>query len=360
MKTKQIVSRWLGLLAILVAPAVYAESATDVSPICTTVFMEHGPRTLLSRGSYCQRSGPIERTLVAADGSHAGFVEIEAFAYSDNPLNKLSWDVKFRFRTKVVADEWTGLQIKPFVECGSKCSVTSAAAVNLVPGGLSDEVSVTITPNMGSDNPLRFQPSVLYRTARPGDSIESGPSAVFHEGDTFVPAIRCDVDLARKGTKGCVYPEAPAVFRTIKTTDPEVDESAQHIKEAQAKGWPGKYVARKDGSILPDAWESKRLKRTRDVDLIQRNRRESLKQCIAKFGEIKEPCTVGDDPDTELTACDCDEYPFASTQEGAAQGNVSVKRISSNDNRLARTRLGNFFASQRVLDDEDFYINIDE
>lgn len=360
MKTRMAISRYLGLLAIFIAPAVYAESATDVSPICTTVSMEHGPRTLLSRGSYCQRSGPIERTLVAADGSHVGFVEIEAFAYSDNPLDKLSWDVKFRFRTKVVADEWTGLKIKPFVECGSKCSVTSAVAVNLVPGGLSDEVSVTITPNMGGDNPLRFQPLVLYRTARPVDSIESGPSAVFHEGYTYVPTIRCDVDLARKGTKGCVYPEAPAVFRALKTTDPEVDESAQHIKEAQAEGLPGKYVAREDGSILPDSRESKRLKRTRDIHLIKRNRRESLKQCIAKFGEIKEPCTVGDTPDTELTACDCDEYPFVSTQEGAAQANVSVKRISSGDNRLTGMRLGNFFTSQRVLDEEDFYINIDE
>ncbi|MFD1972422.1 NucA/NucB deoxyribonuclease domain-containing protein [Trinickia caryophylli] len=91
------------------------------------------------------------------------------------------------------------------------------------------------------------------------------------------------------------------------------------------------------------------------------NRRDALKQCIANFGDLKEPCTVSDDPDAEPTACDCDEYPFASTQDGASRrSDASVKKIDSSDNRRTGSRLGHFYAGQRVLDDEGFYVSIDE
>ncbi|WP_265923374.1 NucA/NucB deoxyribonuclease domain-containing protein [Cupriavidus nantongensis] len=50
--------------------------------------------------------------------------------------------------------------------------------------------------------------------------------------------------------------------------------------------------------------------------------------------------------------CDCDEYPFASTYEGAFQNRetTSAKYILSSDNRAVGSALSAFYSRQRVLD----------
>lgn len=342
------------------APAAHAESATDVSPICTTVFQETGPRTLLGRGAYCHRSDVIERELVSEDKTRRARAEIHAYAYSDNPTNKPSWDVKFRFRTKLVSGDWEGMQIKPAIDCGGKCTVAPHAGVALVPGGLSEELVVTMNPDLSIDNPLVIRPSVEYKIARSGDSFDDGPSLTSHTGMGYVPQLRCDSGLARANSKGCVYPDAPAVLRSIKTTDPRVRESAEHIREAQASGLPGKYVAKGDGSILADTWAAKPLKRTRNALKITANRQAAVKMCKEKYQE-ELACGTSSDADTPLPGCSCDEYPFASTQTRDELGDAfSTKRITASDNSLAGTMLGNFYTSARVLDEEDFYVSIDE
>ncbi|MFI1094469.1 NucA/NucB deoxyribonuclease domain-containing protein [Streptomyces sp. NPDC020917] len=63
---------------------------------------------------------------------------------------------------------------------------------------------------------------------------------------------------------------------------------------------------------------------------------------------------------------DCDEYPFASTLEGAANWgnfrNYVVKPIGSKDNQDAGTQLGEFYAEQRILGDnginDPFYVAV--
>ncbi|WP_327040983.1 PKD domain-containing protein [Micromonospora ureilytica] len=65
-------------------------------------------------------------------------------------------------------------------------------------------------------------------------------------------------------------------------------------------------------------------------------------------------------PDTSYQ--DCDEYPFASTSEGAANTNwdFSVKAVNLSQNRRAGRRLGEYFSSDRILqyDRDAFYVNI--
>ncbi|TAM49667.1 MAG: hypothetical protein EPN57_24730 [Paraburkholderia sp.] len=197
-----------------------------------------------------------------------------------------------------------------------------------------------------------------FRIVRTGESFEDGQSKGIYQGNGYgyVPDIRCDEGLARRGTMGCVYPEAPAIFSGISASDPLVKESAVHIREAQASGKPGMFVARDDGSILPDSSASP-LSRTRDGALITENRKAARKQYVEQYAE--EPvCEVTVDPDEPPGPCNCDEYPFASTNEGASRAAFSVKRIDSADNQQAGTRLGNFYTSQRVLDRDPFYVTI--
>ncbi|MGN6083482.1 NucA/NucB deoxyribonuclease domain-containing protein [Trinickia sp.] len=346
------------LVAIAGSPIAAAESATDVSPICTTVFNEAGPRTLLSRSAYCFRSNVMEFSSDNPERTNRTKVDVEAYMYSDNALNQLSWDVKLRFRTHPREGAWVPLQLKPYIECGGKCTSTSAPTIDLVPGGLTSEVTITLTPMMEGKNLMEFQPFVEYRIVRTGESFEDGQSMANFPSGTYshIPKIRCDVGLARRGTKGCVYPAAPAVFSGISASDPDVDESAIHIREAQAAGRRGKFVAAGDGSILPGS-DASELTRTRSQKLIKENRDEARKRYVEQYAE--EPvCELTTDPDEPPGPCNCDEYPFASTNEGASRGEFSVKRIDAKDNQRAGARLGNFFTSQRVIENDKFYVDI--
>jgi hypothetical protein len=197
----------------------------------------------------------------------------------------------------------------------------------------------------------------FYRVVKSGESFEDGPSAVT-VGLGYVPTIRCDVGLAKTGTQGCVYPEAPAIMTSVKTDNPNVDESALHIKEAQAAGRPGRYASPSDGSIKP-AFGSAELTRLRNEQARKNNRAVSKTQCIAQYGKVNGLCDFTGDPDETPTNCDCDEYPFAATNQGADGNEFSVKRIDASDNRRAGALFGCFLASQRVLDGEKFYIDVE-
>ena len=350
------VAACLGLIGA--SPLAHAESATDVSPICTSVFNEDGPRTLLGRGAFCYRTSVMEYRSSSVDRTSTTDADVEAYVYSDNPSNDLSWNVTFRFRTKHVGGEWVPLQLKPYIDCAEKCTVTEAPAIDLVPGALTSESAVTLTPTMSGENPMTFTPVVEYRIVRAGESFDDGQSMAHYRGTGFgfIPTIRCDDGLARRGTKGCVYPEAPAIFRGVSLSDPGVRESAIHIREAQAAGLRGKYEPAGDGSILASS-RIDPLTRTRDRTLIYDTRAAARKKYVEQYAE--EPiCELTDDPDEPPGPCNCDEYPFASTGEGASKGTVSVKRISSADNQLAGTRLGNFYTSGRVLHGDAFYVDI--
>ncbi|WP_229828953.1 NucA/NucB deoxyribonuclease domain-containing protein [Streptomyces massasporeus] len=57
---------------------------------------------------------------------------------------------------------------------------------------------------------------------------------------------------------------------------------------------------------------------------------------------------------------ECDEYPFASTQEGSTKGDnrFSVRLIDGKDNRKSGERLNEMYTLNRVLNDDPFYVKI--
>ncbi|WP_242538499.1 NucA/NucB deoxyribonuclease domain-containing protein [Trinickia acidisoli] len=356
--------RWM--LACSVALCLFtnarADSALDVSPACTTAVQTTTNDSLLSRGAFCQRSEPLEYVITDETNAQVGRVEIDAYAYSDNPLNRLEWPLKFRFRTRLVSGTAAGLQIKPIVECGDDCTVAPNAGVPLAIGGLSSEVVVILTPNMKGEKMLELRPYVEYKVAKTGDSFEDGPSVLPFYGKAHVPDIRCDIGLAKAKTRGCVYPDAPAIMRSVKTNDMAVDESAVHIRDAQAAGMPGKFISRGDGTIRESS-DARPLTRLRDQEQRKKNRNASKDQCVVQYGKVNGQCTFTGDPDDEPSNCDCDEYPFAVTSQGASEKEFgkgfSVKRIDSGDNRRSGARLGCFLASQRVLDGEKFFVDVE-
>jgi hypothetical protein len=55
---------------------------------------------------------------------------------------------------------------------------------------------------------------------------------------------------------------------------------------------------------------------------------------------------------------DCDEYPFKSTYEGAANNPYSIRMINSGQNQAGGSALGAFLGDNRILDHDPYTVLI--
>lgn len=142
--------------------------------------------------------------------------------------------------------------------------------------------------------------------------------------------------------KGAVFTEARVELK-MSLKDPEVDQSARHILDAQKlpertfPSWPGKAV--------PGATEPlhRRVDRKEQND----NRDITIATCNDVWGDYKGG------------KLECDEYPFSSTYEGAAKGDsrYSARLIDGPDNRKGGERIQKLYEESRLLDNDAFYVN---
>ena len=135
---------------------------------------------------------------------------------------------------------------------------------------------------------------------------------------TQTAPVRCDNMLPGRGP-GCVFEVIPELNYSLSGPYPEL---AAHIRDAQQSGLPG------GSSTRP-------LHRLTDSDMREKNRNTSC------------PSSLTRPPGT-----DCDEYPFASTWEGAATGSGGFSRrfIDSTQNRLGGSALATFYNKNRVIE----------
>lgn len=143
--------------------------------------------------------------------------------------------------------------------------------------------------------------------------------------------------------QGTVFVEAES-FYELSLSDPAVQETAQHISDAQNNPWMTfpSWV----GKSTPG--EDEPLHRVLDQEIRDDNRAEVRRTCLDIWG------------DYDGSQLNCDEYPFASTYEGAAFGDdrYSARLIDAADNQEAGRRLGQIFRQNRVLDGDPFYVRI--
>ncbi|MCU4416070.1 NucA/NucB deoxyribonuclease domain-containing protein [Acinetobacter bereziniae] len=361
---------FLGALNTIVVTAYTlesdSESALDVSPACQKVG-DGAFNSLNSRTSFCQK---FEQTLdlYDAQGSYANTVNFTGYVYTEenNPTNTLIWPVKFKFRTTYTNLAGPLAHIAPRLECGTTDGVLDCQQLGGMPSvvlnpGLSPEL--TVQTNMNMNNRENSRHSFESLEIRANYNIVGQPIDVgsYYISSDKIPVVRCDVNQARANSSGCIFEKAPAVLRTINISIPEVDESALHIRDAQNSGLPGKFISEVD-SIFPDKSLSKPLTRLRDWTARNNNRKHSLAICKAQDNSYSESCDPAGDPDDPEVSCQCDEYPFAATYQGGdalENPGVSVRRIEASDNKSAGARLGVFYTQQRILDGDEFYINVE-
>jgi hypothetical protein len=172
-----------------------------------------------------------------------------------------------------------------------------------------------------------------------------------------LPRLRCDKGLAQIATKGCVFHEAAAVY-VLKSSDPAVSEAAEHIREAQALGSPGKFLLKPLTRAFASTTDSanrglQRFKNSEDFDKPNNNAACAAPTSIFRTSVVNKSFSCALDPQK----CQCDEYPFNSTWQGAAyeRSSTSVKLINGRQNLNAGgTTLTNFYKYQRLLDLADY------
>ncbi|MFP8903927.1 NucA/NucB deoxyribonuclease domain-containing protein [Streptomyces atacamensis] len=173
-----------------------------------------------------------------------------------------------------------------------------------------------------------------------------GANSVEMGGNGF----RCD-SATYVYNKGCVFDLVIELWYDLSVSNPDVDETAYHIYEAQY--WPDRTVPSWEGKTVPGSIDSSEpLTRVyHDKSLRDANHRKAVSTCRQYFGD-----------DYAQRGLDCDEYPFQSTLQGAAAGDnrYSARALTSSDNQNAGNLLGQWYGSQRILDGDPFYVAIIE
>lgn len=146
--------------------------------------------------------------------------------------------------------------------------------------------------------------------------------------------FRCDSATYLAGGRGCVFDLVTERWSGLSVKNSAVDSVAKHIRAAQrTAGMPGSTSS---GRPL------ERLKSEYAPETVGANRSAARRACS----------TLRPKPGTQ-----CDEYPFASTREGGSSGGpFSVRRVNDSDNVRAGGKLVQWYSSQRMLHQDDFYV----
>ncbi|WP_327258108.1 NucA/NucB deoxyribonuclease domain-containing protein [Streptomyces sp. NBC_01244] len=148
-----------------------------------------------------------------------------------------------------------------------------------------------------------------------------------------------------------IFSDKYAALWDYTRSDPAVNEVAQHIYDAQTNPestYPpkvGKSIPGRIGSGRPlhyaanVVWDVENYQRRKDNTTAKNNACKALSPSGTPVGK------------------ECDEYPFASTMEGAGlgDGNFSVRYVTSSDNNTAGQWLATWYKDERVINREGFY-----
>ncbi|REF00567.1 deoxyribonuclease NucA/NucB [Thermomonospora umbrina] len=131
-----------------------------------------------------------------------------------------------------------------------------------------------------------------------------------------------------------------------RTDDKNVNETASHIWVACNQPW-NTHPKIKQSKVIPGCSANFPLHRLVNKTRQKSNRGKARRVCQNVW------------PNYSARGLDCDEFPFASTYEGAAQclhektkpcNMFSAKAIDKNDNQEAGRRLGRWYDLDRILD----------
>lgn len=266
--------------------------------------------------------------------------------------NSTTWKARTVLHVVEAKDKATAAQYAMSVYCSSDTSCTHTFNNSEPPRPVSESTysrDYTLTATVAAGAISRTTGFAEFTFTHPEATPVTTKAAV-------APSVRCDQAAGTRNTSGCIVPGAEPI---LDYTARKVGALARHVGYAQASGLPGK----------PGATP---MTRTTDDTLIQNNRNISCNR-------VPRPRPAGND---------CDEYPFASTNQSGSSGGpartylgtpcettmptwvsrvplpvghydstgFSMCMLSSGENRRGGGILSWFYAKNRVLDGDRFYV----
>ncbi|MEU4245365.1 NucA/NucB deoxyribonuclease domain-containing protein [Actinoplanes sp. NPDC026619] len=264
--------------------------------------------------------------------------KVEAGYVIDWPLTTLQFSIQ-------------GCPGSPTVSCADQTGLSDVFANWLLRP--SRGLTYTSDPATGAGAEL-VVPMGLTMTVQvipaPGDEIIPGlPTSVFESRVRFDSAGQVVVGR----NYGSVFTSALLIYRLWLSSDTH-PKSALHIYDALHR--PERTFPSWVGKSVPGGNANEPLHRLTDSGKIDENRAVSIATCKDIWG-----------PDYATGGLECDEFPFASTYEGAKYGteaNGGFKRYSvrpipaADNNDGGGNRLKDFYWQNRILDSEAFYVDI--
>ncbi|WP_246097914.1 NucA/NucB deoxyribonuclease domain-containing protein [Rhodococcus spelaei] len=300
--------------------------------------------------------------------ANAKFVQEVHTKYNDPKQNeyRAMFDIESVFRTLEGANA-------PFTLSASISCPTSACTAAQQDGMVNE--------NIVPGAQLFVYSKISFGDLAPG-ALVSGPAEVdwtlsgiptspgSNEGVDSTPNIRCDNDTPPPGFakvigKGCVFPNRSPIMDVV--SDPNQQTIANHIKRAQQSGLRGAETLYATGPLNRMADKNERIK----------NRNRACPGTANKY-------------DTAGGTKSCDEYPFASTKQGAAQpsdivqppngrtfsgcgvndlprvdpsrtgsSGYSVCMVPVGEQSKQANAIGSFYYQNRLLDGEAFFVRAD-
>ncbi|MEU4579682.1 NucA/NucB deoxyribonuclease domain-containing protein [Nonomuraea sp. NPDC023979] len=204
-----------------------------------------------------------------------------------------------------------------------------------------------------------FLPGILGPWTKPA---RSWPNTVRFDSAWYLKSNRIEGSRSHGTIFDRVLP-----FLRFRTSDTRIAQEAQHIWDAQNNAQTTHPQWDQGTKTIPGKWPGPDWKPGDDVDYLHRiyrpsenpnlrrqNHAAAVRTCVAEWGE-----DYTTDPVTG-EARDCDEYPFASTYEGAAKGDnrYSARPIDRDHNQTGGRILGTWYSLDRIIHNDRFTIDV--
>ncbi|WP_169735392.1 NucA/NucB deoxyribonuclease domain-containing protein [Actinokineospora inagensis] len=248
----------------------------------------------------------------------------------------------------------------------AKCNYPEYGWSKSIQGWRTSDTVTTLVKTSGEDPANPHDPTEVNGEKRTFYALQTyaytyggpGPYERYSQTTIVTTPFRCDIARSQvpqyAKSSDCVFHAATGWF-TLNVNDPAIHESAQLIYDAHNNigatypGNTGKYIPGKIGVTEPLS----RLyydKRLRDL-----NNTTAYNACVAHWGP-----NFKDRPDGGKN--DCDEFPFATTYEGAGTvtdgmlRTYAVRPVLNTQNQAAGSRLSLFLSEDHLLDGDNFYV----
>jgi hypothetical protein len=311
------------------ATMVRAVTAAAVSALPTPPLCKHSPAKRSTRFAECILGTFVLEFHLVSTGAVVGHADIEYANWVFLNVKSRTWrnTVEIELKSLSGAPALDILDTRFGLRCSAGCAAKApnpVAGAVLVKGRVIKRVFTVESPGSATVDALQ-EPLI--------DVVNIlGPVIILPEilGGPIATA-RCDSEkFPASPPPGCVNNKFEPTFKLDGTSG--VPDIIAHIAKAQA--------------TLKQAWGLKgsgpALHRTTDAALIKRNR------AVACPSSRKRP-----------QGKSCDEYPFASTEEGAANNSdFSWDWVNATQNSAAGALLGAFYAKNRVIDHDAFWVQV--